>query len=924
MQIWYFNSPIFWIMKLLALSQLRSLSRLGIIVMAINWTCTLTLFGQEDLNLDIIILWQDAAPEGEITARYGTPEKVEIIRGKGTITGQCFTFDSPARNGIYVKFSDCNIGQGSASTLVSVQTIEQPFSFFLRDVSAEFPIYIPEYNVVVSDGEDTRDFEGIKQDILDRKLKTKLELMEAEPEETFEAAAGVTRNQACPTWLGTSRDVRFFEVYYAMKDAPAEYELISPRLVAGHRQLEELENRDAEYAFVTGRGQGPVINSVRRLEDGILPILHTKLIDEDISYKSVFFASLERSKLTTENNTGTHYLVADNYAAGHMFTESQLKLLEEKQKEDSLKAEETVLWVRSVAKNNSRVPRYAWFRTVKPGRGWWSGYQWNYDGKRGFSEYESGRIFCISRLNGEPLVNEEMAVLLQPGEQAVFEFCIPHAPISRERAENLSRQSFDERYMECRQFWQDKLESAPQIRLPEKRIEEMMFAGLLHLDLVAYGNEPKGTLAPTIGVYSPIGTESAPIIQYFNSMGWHDIARRSLEYFLDKQHEDGMIQNFNGYMVETGAALWTMGEYFRYTHDLEWLQEKKPALLKSSEFLLRWREENMSSDMKGLGYGMISGKVADPEDAYHQFMLNGYAFIGLKRVAEMLRASDPELAEGLQKEAEAWRSDIRTALFQSMALAPVIPRGDGTWCPTVPPWPEATGPLALYADPGNCYSHGTFTARDVLLGPLYLVFTEVLDPYEEAAKMMLDYHSELFFQRNSAFSQPYYSRHAWLQLKRGLVKPFLKTYYTTVSALADRETYTFWEHLYHAAPHKTHEEGWFLMQTRWMLYMEEGDTLRLMPGIPRRWLEEGKEIILEDVASYFGPVSIHIISNLENNHIKANIRCNTDRKPGTVILRIPHPVYKKAVKVSGGIYDEEKETVMIESFKGEAEVSLRF
>jgi hypothetical protein len=277
-----------------------------------------------------------------------------------------------------------------------------------------------------------------------------------------------------------------------------------------------------------------------------------------------------------------------------MFTESQQKLLEEKQKEDSLKNEETVLYFRSVAENNSSVPRYAWFKAIKPGRGWWSGFTWLFEPETGFSLYKNGKIFCISKLNGKPLPNEEIAVLLQPGEKALFEFFLPHSPIPRERAEKLAEESFEERYHECHLFWKQKLNTAPGISLPEKRIEEMMYAGLLHLDLVTYGNEPDGTLAPTIGVYSPIGTESAPIIQYFNSMGWHDVARRSLMYFLDKQHDNGMIQNFGGYMVETGAALWSMGEYFRYTQDLEWVKEVKSRLLKSCEFLIRWREENMT------------------------------------------------------------------------------------------------------------------------------------------------------------------------------------------------------------------------------------------------------------------------------------------------------------------------------------------
>jgi len=405
-------------------------------------------------------------------------------------------------------------------------------------------------------------------------------------------------------------------------------------------------------------------------------------------------------------------------------------------------------------------------------------------------------------------------------------------------------------------------------------------------------------------------------------MGWNDIAKRSLMYFLDKQHEDGMIQNFGGYMVETGAALWSIGEYFRYTRDTLLVNAIKHKLLKSCEFLIKWREGNKDPELKGNGYGMISGKVADPEDAYHQFMLNAYSYIGLKRVAEMLVKIDPVNSLKLKNEAESWKEDIRNSLFNAMANAPVVPAGDGSWCPTVPPWTEATGPLSLYVNPGTCYSHGTFTTRDVLLGPLYLIFCEVLDPWEETSKIMLKYHTELFYQNNAVFSQPYYSRHAWLQLKKDLVKPFLKTYYTTFSALADRETYSFWEHIYHVSPHKTHEEGWFLMETRWMLYMESEDTLKLLPGIPRVWLNDGEKIELKNTWSYFGPFDLSINSDLKNGFIEADLKCDPERSPEIVILHLPHPEGLKPIKVIGGIYLDKKESVMIKPFTGSGTVRL--
>ena len=92
-------------------------------------------------------------------------------------------------------------------------------------------------------------------------------------------------------------------------------------------------------------------------------------------------------------------------------------------------------------------------------------------------------------------------------------------------------------------------------------------------------------------IYSPIGSESAPIIQFFDSIGWTRIAERSLQYFLDKQHDDGFMQNFGGYMLETQAALWSMGEHFRYNQDRDWLARSLPVEA-AVDYLVRERKLN--------------------------------------------------------------------------------------------------------------------------------------------------------------------------------------------------------------------------------------------------------------------------------------------------------------------------------------------
>jgi len=77
------------------------------------------------------------------------------------------------------------------------------------------------------------------------------------------------------------------------------------------------------------------------------------------------------------------------------------------------------------------------------------------------------------------------------------------------------------------------------------------------------------------------------------------------------------------------------------------------------------------------------------------------------------------------------------------------------------------------------------------------------------------------------------------------------------------------------------------MQTRWMLYLEDGETLKLLSGVPRKWLEDGK--------------SIKVVS-----------------------IRIPHPEGKKPLNVFGGKYDSNNESVIINPFNGKANIRIEY
>jgi hypothetical protein len=601
-----------------------------------------------------------------------------------------------------VEVLDARVEPGAPATRVRVRAGEADFTFFLRDVRSDWPIWLPAYGVAVTTADDARDYGQLVEAIRARGLQSELDRIAAEPEESFEAAAAVTREQNCETWLGLSRDMRMFRVGYNPRDGYLGF--FQARYPQGAAPLGD-QPKGVEFKLMVGRGAECEVNIHRHLEEGVLPILHAEQIDAEMCYRMTTFVTLERSPLTAGSVRGTHFLVADSLAAGHMHTDKDKAIVEaEQQKETTGREEETVLLIRIEAVNTGRTPHYA-FLTALQMMGWGAPKR-RYDGATGMGRFETGGVYGIHRLDGKPMAQEEVAVLVHPGEKVVLEIAMPHQLLDDDRAAELAKVDFDKRRAECRAYWEAKLAGAGSIRVPERRIDEMIRAGLLHLDLITYGLEPDKPVAATIGVYCPIGSESSPIIQFYDSMGWHSLAERSLEYFLEKQHEDGFIQNFGGYMLETGGALWSLGEHYRYTRDKEWVRRVEPNLVKACEYLLAWRERNKKPELKGKGYGLIEGKVADPEDPFRQFMLNGFAYIGMQRVGEMLAETNPSAAKRWAAEAIAWREDIRTVLAEVMADSPVIPLSDGSWAPTAPAWAEGRGPAALHVDGTNCNSHG--------------------------------------------------------------------------------------------------------------------------------------------------------------------------------------------------------------------------
>jgi hypothetical protein len=870
-------------------------------------------------SVSVAVVWRDDIEGGEVELTYAA---LHSLDGKPTRSPGDFRLQGGAKR-LEIHVDDARIEAGAQPTRVTVsfkarqasaESRPAAFTFFLRDVVKDAPILVRGLGVAVVPAGDPRTFDQVDADIRAKRLRSERELINEAPEETYDNACRGTKSMRCPTWLGVGRDMRIFRVM--PMDSVGYWGYIEPCDLA-HSSIPREGKDPGRYHFILGRGAACSCDIERCLEDGVLPIVKSTQRDDDIEYQLTLFATLEGGPLSADAVRGTHWLAAFANATGAMLTkteQAQYEALEAS--EVTQREQELICWIHVEAINKGSVPRYAYAKAGYVKADWLEGV-----GDARFIEGQrinkDGKVICINQLNGKPMPQEEMAILLQPGGKIALDIRFPHRPLIRERAGALIDQSFEAHYQACRSFWREKSGRGAQVSLPDSAVEQRLKAGLLHLDILTLGMAREGPLATPVGWYAPIGSESSPIIQAYDALGYQELAERAIQFFLNRQRKDGFIQTCLGYQLETGPILWTIGEHFRYTRDVPWARQIQPNVLKACRYLLDWRRRNMKEELRGKGYGMLEGKVADPQDFYHSFMLNALSYVGLKRAVEMYADIDAQAFMEVKQELAPYLADIRDSYARNVARSPVVPLGDGTWIPSFSPWAEYAGPVSLYADGGSWLSHYMFASRDSLIGALYLGIGEVLDPNEQLAEWLLYAHQELMTHRNAGFSQPYYCRHDWLHLKRGEVSQYLKTYYNQLTSLQDRETYTFWEHYVGVgeSQHKTHEEGWFLMQTRWMLWDEDCDagTLRLLPMVPRGWLESGKTLTLEKCRSYFGPFSLDVRVSNPIGQVKATVQLHGPVKhhPKVITLRLPHPSGRRPSGVQGGQFDARSESVVI-------------
>ncbi len=545
----------------------------------------------------------------------------------------------------------------------------------------------------------------------------------------------------------------------------------------------------------------------------------------------------------------------------------------------------------------------------------------------------SGAKPLSARIDGSSLL---LTGTLSPGQQAK---CIAYMPAWEALPEERDRLTDPAGlFARFQDYWNKALAPSMQIELPDKLLERLIKASQVHCMLAARSEENGERVSPWISAlyYGPLESEANSIVEGMSLLGQDEFTRRSLDYFIYRYKPEGYLTT--GYtLMGSGWHLWSVGDYFGLYGDTPWLNENSAKINSLCQWIVAQTKKTEKLDARGQKvpeYGLVPpGVYADWNSFFYGFGLNGYYYKGLDEAAKALAAVGTPNAKVLKKAADDLRGNILRAYEYMRDITPVVPLKDGTWVKAYPSRLFVPGPVADFfpgedANRSWCY--------DVEAGSHQMVPHGILEPNSPAVDEMMDNMEDVQFLGSGWFDypaekneqdwfnfggfskvQPYYTRNGEIYALRDDVKPFVRSYLNSVAAMISAENLAFWEHFRACgAYNKTHETGYFMQQSRFMLVMERGEELWLAPLITSNWLKDGMVVAATNAPTSFGPVSYRITSHVAKGFIEASIDPPTRQAPKKIVIRLRHPEGKqiRSVMVNGRkhtSFDPAKETISV-------------
>ncbi|MEY2429159.1 MAG: hypothetical protein QOJ40_2044 [Verrucomicrobiota bacterium] len=527
---------------------------------------------------------------------------------------------------------------------------------------------------------------------------------------------------------------------------------------------------------------------------------------------------------------------------------------------------------------------------------------------------------------------------LAPGASAKVHLKIPYVPDGRKLLKAASVSDFNNAHETQKTFWEGLLAKGARVEVPEPRINNVYRALLAQNFILADG--PRFTYGSGLRYNdSTFPQENGFGTHVFAMYGFKDYADQMQRYFL------AMCVTPKGagrkYQNRRAMVLHHLLENYRFTGKTDLFDQFKNDYFRVADEIVSDRHSTMTepSGEKPLYWGLLPPDKpgADVEASTQRVYVPGHNINncqGLQDFGRFLVITGLDRARGESYLREA--ADFRKTLMSAM-------RRGAIRLPGRPPFLDLQ--TLLFRDTPD---YGPDPYDDLVLGRLqgtyfhYWVDMEFhynfFNPKDDVGQWLADYVRErnglvlgLCRARrqtgnawgwvNNVYDGGYYN----YRLRQGNVEEFLYGLYSRLAFGMSRYTYVASEGspfigyntenggyvgADYSFPNSAANADTLHMLRNALVYEELADnietgTLCLLKGVPRKWLERGKQIRVERLATYYGDLSFTVDSGAADRVIRAKVDSPSGRwKKIEIALRHPASETPRSVRVNGAPHSD--------------------